>query len=245
MPSVDGGTEPDGGTGTCSASDPGTITRTQLPLSAGLHATFRIATDAAVSPAGAAEPDGGTYWDLSGMFSGDQDVVVQTLPITGQWFATSFPTATYATPLSNSSTLLGVFEETDSALMLDGVVSPTSGLTQTLLSYSPPVTVLAFPLQMGGSWQSTSTVSGQAEGVDTEYEESYTDSVDAQGTVLTPFGPFAVLRVNVLRSVALIPTDRTYSFVTACFGPIASMVSVSGVTEDNFPIASEVRRLAP
>ena len=46
---------------------------------------------------------------------------------TGTWWASTFPTATYAAPLSASSDLLGVFHVDAAAVTLLGVVSPDGG----------------------------------------------------------------------------------------------------------------------
>ena len=57
-----------------------------------------------------------------------------------------------------------------------------------------------------------------------------------------------MLRVNTLltRVVgALVTTTRTYSFVTDCFGNVASIVSNTDDPTVEFTTAAEVSRLAP
>jgi hypothetical protein len=237
-----------GASGVCSPASQSVITRQEVPLEAGLHANFRVAENAGVSTAGTMNADGSRTWDLSVAFSGDHDEALDTLPLSAQWFGAAYPGATYAAKLSDTSDLLGVFSLTDDALELVGVASPTSGSGATQLSYDPPVTVLSFPLQEGGKWTTTSNVTGQAEGVPVVYTETYQSSVDAHGTLKTPYATFPVLRVNTLltRVVgAVVTTTRTDSFVTACFGNVASIVSKTDELAVEFTTAAEVSRLAP
>lgn len=237
-----------GGSNACVPNQDGTITREEVPLAAGLHATFRVATNATVDTAGAAQADGSRIWDLSVAFPGDHAVIVETQPLTGQWFESTFPGASYASRLSDTEDLLGVFEITDSALLLRGVVSPDQSVTQTELDYQPPATTLAFPLSMGQTFSSTSTIQGTALGIFSTYTEDYDSKVDAHGTLKTPFGDFNVLRVGVdlTRTIGFsTTTTRTYLFVTECFGTVAAIVSKSNEASDEFTSAAEVRRLAP
>jgi hypothetical protein len=245
-----GGAGGAGGGGVCSPSNDGVITRQQVPLQAGLHATFLVAENAGVSTAGTMMPDGSRTWDLSVTFSGDHAEPLETLPLAGQWFGKDFPGAAYAARLSDSSDLLGVFALTPSALQLVGVASPMASSTQTELHYSPAVTVLAFPLQAGATWSTISMVTGQAQGVPIVpyYNETYQSSVDAHGTLKTPYATFDVLRVNTLltRLIAgVVTTTRTFTFVTDCFGSVASIVSNTDELVTEFTTAAEVTRLAP
>jgi hypothetical protein len=260
-PPTDGST-PDGQTdsgtmpppedaGGCLPDDSGMITRAQVFLQAGLHATFRTADNVTVSTAGTTQPDGSRTWDYSGALTGDQDVLVQTLPVTGAWYATSYPGAGYASQLSHTEPLFGVFTAGDTALVLDGVVSQTSGTTQTELSYNPPATTLAFPIAMGATWQSTSSITGTASGIPSVYTEEYQSVVDAHGTLVVPFGTFPVLRVATLltRTVGLYATyTESFLFVTPCFGTVASITAAASQTNPmmgEFTSVSEIQRLAP
>jgi hypothetical protein len=237
-----------GGSGICSPNNDGTITHEELPLTAGLSAKFRVASDATIDTTGEKQPDGTRIWDLTTMLSGDHSVVVETMSIEGAWYADKFAGATYATRLSESADLLGVFEVADEGLFLRGVVSPTAGASSTELTYDPKVKVLAFPLKKGNMWQTTSNVSGTLSGVFSFYTETYKAEVDATGKALTPFSEFAVLRVgtDLTRTVGGFPTTtRTYSFVTECFGTVGTIVSQSNETGKEFTSASEARRLSP
>ena len=191
---------------------------------------------------------GARTWDLTPMFSGDHSVLVETAAPTGAWWANDFAGATYATRLSDSADLLGVFEVKADGLFLLGVVSPEDGFTATNLEYEPPVKVLAFPMKEGDTWETTSTVSGLASGVAAFYYETYESTVDASGVAKTPYADFPVLRVgtDLTRTLgALVTTTRTYSFATECFGTVATVVSQTNELDAEFTDVSELRRLTP
>jgi hypothetical protein len=255
--SPDAGSIPDAGTetfdagpsGVCAPNHDGRIDRAEVPLRAGLYATFRVGTGAAVDTAGTGTPDA-YQWDLTGHFANDGDERVTLEPLAGKWFAADFAGATYVSKLAAGSDLLGIFEVADDALLLRGVASPTGDGAFTKLTYDPPVKVLAFPLQKGASFTTTASVSGTASGIPFlfPYSEVYESTVDRQGTLLTPFGTFPVLRVRttLTRTVGfLVTTIRTFSFASECFGTVAVMRSKDNETSAEFTTAAEVRRLAP
>jgi len=247
-PGDGGGAGFDGGARVCAPNRDGIVSRDEVPLRPGLRATFRVAQGATVSTAGT--PQGsGRAWDFTGPYSGDSDALVELLEPGASWWSSSFPTATHAARLSASSDNLGVFRISDDALLLLGVVSPTAGVTQTRLSYEPPVMLLAFPLRSGDTFSTTSTVSGQALGVPAAYTEEYTSVVDASGTMATPFGMIEALRVRtemVRRSgLVTLTTQRQFAFVGECFGIAALVVSNALESQAEFTAAAELRRLAP
>ncbi len=155
----------------CVPNNDGTILASEVPLQAGLHANFRVATNVTVDTAGTSQTNGTRAWDLSGALSGDQNVQIDTLAMSGAWYASSFPNASYAARLSIQTNLLGVFHVTGGGLLLDGVVSPTSAAPQTNVGYSPEAEMLSFPLSMNTAWTTTSTVQGTASGVPVYYTE--------------------------------------------------------------------------
>lgn len=242
-----------GGMIACASADAGVLTHDDVPLAAGLSATFRIATNETIDTAGTDNSDGTKSWDFSGALASDQDQIISTLTPTGTWWASSFATATYATALSSTVTTLGVFDYGANALTLIGAVSPTSdNITETKVTYATPIPILNFPLHSGQTWSTTSNVTGTYEGVGTIYTEEYDSSVDATGTVKTPYGTFAALRVNTLltHTIGGLPTKtRTYAWVTGCFGTIAKATSASTSDDsdpgENFSQAAELERLAP
>ena len=248
----DPGDDPDTGNPTsCLPNRDGVITRAEVPLQAGLFATYRVATDAPVDTDGEPVALGdGRDWDLSGDLPGDQTVIVEARDPDTFWFSTDYPDASYVTSLSEGSDLLGIFQITDDALLLLGVASPEDGFTSTNLEYDPPVAVLSFPLTAESSWSTDATVTGSFNGSLSWFQaEDYASQVDSMGTMKTPFGTFeGVLRVrtDLARTVGFLTTDiRTYLYVAECFGTVASIVSQDDEPDVEFDTASEVRRLAP
>ncbi len=237
----------EGGIG-CTPNHDGTITREEVPMIAGLHASFVIAENVTVDSAGTMNPDGSRSWDLSGMLAGDHTVVTTTDAPQGQWFSPQFTTATYTTKLSDTSTLLGVFQATGQSLLLQGVVSPTSGTQQTEVTYMPAAEILGLPMSMGSSWSSTSTITGTDQGVQVFYTEKYASTVDAHGTLKVPYGTFDVLRVQttLTRTVgAVVTVTQSLAFIAECFGPVATLTSQSDETKTEFTHAAEAQRLSP
>src|SRR5450631_1806940 len=117
----------DAGSG-CVPNNDGTITRAEMPMMSGLHASFLIAPAGAttsqpvtMNTAGTAKPDGTVDWDFSGGLTGDHTVVITTDAPQGQWFSPQFTQATYTSLLSDTQPLLGVYQGTSSALLLQGV----------------------------------------------------------------------------------------------------------------------------
>ena len=243
----------------CSPNKDGMITRDEVPIAAGLHATYKIATNEDITTTGTMGAGGKRVWDYSAALPSDTSVLVETQSLMGKWFAPKYPSATYATKLSDSSDLLGVFETSPGALLLQGVVSPaengSNGSNGTQLSYSPSVAVLKFPLVMDASWTTDATASGTAQGVPlalaTATEEKYESKVDAAGTLKTPLGTFDVLRVQTLltRTVGTgfttVTTVRSFAFVTECYGTIATITSSDNEPNVEFTHAVEIRRISP
>lgn len=232
----------------CQPDHDGTLTRAELPMMAGQTARFRIATDATIDTAGQQGAGGQRTWTLASGLPGDQDVTTTLIPPTGQWWAATFPTASYAARLSIDSTLLGVMRLDASGLALLGVVSPEAGVTRTELTYDPPVPLLPTPLAPSASWTTSATVSGLASGVASFYSERYQARVDAVGTMTTPFGAFPVRRIatDLTRTVgAVITTKRTFGFAAECYGTVATMTSQDYETGSEFTSAAEVWRLIP
>lgn len=271
----DAGRLPDGGTPDagydagppigCVPNDDGRIERSEVFFQPGLRATFKISGPASFDTAGVAASDGGRRWDFTSALPGDTSRLVETKALTGEWYESRFQDAGYVTELGQGSTLLGVFAATSDALYLQGVVSPTDSSTGTELHYAPWVKVLQFPLQAGGSWGATSTVSGKYQGFVVGnaafgtglpfQEESYTSTVDRSGDALTPFSNFHALRVRtvMVRSTRVytrnpwtpVLTLRSFNWNTECFGTVATLNSTNNESSTEFTDAGEVRRLSP
>ncbi len=235
--------------GVCSPNHDGTISIAELPLIAGKMATFRVALDATFDTAGTAGTGGTRRWDLTAQLAMDSDRPLALLSPTGTWWASKFPTASYAALISAESDLLGVFKVDATALVLLGVVSPDAGSFRTELAYDPPVKILALPVAAAATWVTASAVSGTAQGAFASYSERYASLVDQVGTMKTPYGEFPVLRVatDLTRSSfgTTILTKRSFAWIAECFGSIATVQSQDNESSAEFTDPAEVRRLAP
>lgn len=254
----DGAPPLSGDAGACAPNNDGRIDRTEFPVRAGLRATYTYASNVAVDLAGTAS-GGETRWNLKGPFASDTTRIVDVQATSGKWWAGAFPAASYALALDSSTSLLGVFALGSAELTMLGVVSAADGATKTQLAYDPAPAFLRFPLRIGDSWTSASTVTGTAQGIaigpltGTQYTETYAHSVDAAGTLEVPFGAFKVLRVvsAITRRnqaglpIATLPDRRSVAFVAECFGTVASATSAGGETRALFTTAAELQRLAP
>jgi hypothetical protein len=232
----------------CDPDHDGTVERDERPLAPGRTATYRMAEDATIDTAGTIDGQGRHTWTLDADLPGDEDRDLELIDPAGTWWEDVFPGATYATTLSASSDLLGVFALDDTRLQLLGVVSPTGGTTRTELVYDPPVDTLVLPLAPSDDWVVDTTVSGLAQGFAAYYTERYESRVDAVGTMDTPYGEFPVSRVAVdlTRQVgAGFVTSRTFAFVAECYSTVATIVSQDYEADAEFTDAAEVRRLAP
>ena len=245
---ADESTSTGGGSADCMPPNgDGVIERTELFFDPELQVNFLAAQAVTFDTAGTTI-DGETVWDMSVDFPGDHTSSGEYLSVEGQWFEPSFPSASYATRLTDADDLLGVFEVTDSALTLLGVVSPVDGLQRTELVYDPPVTVLSFPLVQGKSWESDSTVTGVALGVPSAYTESYENRIDASGVLRTAFGDYDVLRVGVVltRTIGIVPTVlRSYAYVSECVGTVGNVRSNDNEDSVEFTQVAELRRIDP
>lgn len=232
----------------CTPNKDGTITREEIPIKAGLKATYRVAQDETVSSAGTPAAGGKRAWDFSTALASDTNVIVETQALAGKWYASDFPNAAYASKLREGTDLVGVFDLAPTTLSIEGVVSSVDGVTGTNLKNDPPVAVITFPLTSGAKWSTETTVSGKLSGVPGAYTEKYESEVDAQGTLKTPLGTFDVLRVKTVLTRTqgfLVTTVRTFAFVTECYGTVATVTSKDNESEAEFTRAAELRRIAP
>jgi predicted small secreted protein len=269
-PSEDGGVtppSPDGATSvpdspvvpgedagaTCVPNGDGTITRDEVPMQVGLRATYLVADNATWDTTGTIGDAGTRSWDLTGSLAGDRSFLFTALTPSGTWWASSYPAATFAMQLEAAQTLLGVYQVSDEALSLLGIVSPTNAAPVTETTYATPIPTLQFPFSLGSTWTTTSNVSGTVSGVvfAAPYTEKYVTTVDAAGEMNTPFATFPVLRVRTLltQTVGLV-VNYTESFVwiAECFGPVAAASTASSQTmptTTEFSSDAEVRRLSP
>lgn len=252
-----GGGTGTGGSAVCAPNDDGTIVRQEVGLMAGLHATFRVGNGATFDTKGVVNPDGSRTWDLKGALAADHTLLLETHRLDDKlWFAKDYtdtlpaPDRFYAARLSDTADLLGVFEITGTSLVLHGVASTADGPSATEMFFNPVVKVLDFPLTEGKTWDTLAAVTGKLQGIPIGgiYNEQYTSTVDAHGTLKTPYADFKVLRVNtkLLRYLNGVWMERhTQSFIAECFGTVGTIVSKDYETQAEFTNTSEIWRFAP
>lgn len=259
---------PDGGIAGCLPNGDGIITKAELPVVLGAHATFKVALDVPFDTAGTAQPDGGWLWDFSGTLAGDRDVVYSPKAIAGQWFATDFPEGEFTLRLASQDDTLGVYQAGTDVLSLWGMASEAHSVAATNFAYDVAVPVVAYPVKLSASWTGKGVIEGDYDGSSyhcdptllscTPYPNCcirhvYESVVDKAGKAKTPFATFEVLRIRNVVSFQMMAygvwttfkTVRSYVFVSECFGTVASIAAKDGETEDEFTEASEVRRLTP
>lgn len=248
----------------CLPDGDGIVTRSEAPLGAGLTANFLVTTQVEGFSTTPDCDQEACSWDLVELDGETEEQLTETVAVEDQWFADdpAFADATYVTPMGEvnitaglveicNHTQLGVFQVTDDALLLLGMVSDTEDGGETLLVYDPPLPFLQFPLALGDGWQVETTASGPLCGswVDYAIDQTYTVDVDEVGSLETPFGEFpSVLRVNALlerhMGLGVLPSVvRTQTFVAECFGGVAAIISEEGTDAPDFDDVSEVRRL--
>ena len=245
---VDARAPRDSGTVMCLPNHDGTIALAETSIGPGQTAPFLVATDVDVDTTGTTENSGARLWRLPAGLPGDRRVIVSSESLGGKWYERVFPSASYASRLSERSDEIGVFEVTNNALLLLGIVSPSDGATRTELEFDPPVTVLSFPLTVGHRWTTDAHVTGLYMGLVSNYFEFYESEVDASGRLETPFGTFPVLRVKTAmnRVVGFIVTVvHEFAFASECFGVVGTVVSQYNETVEEFTDAAEVRRFSP
>ena len=249
----------------CLPNNDGVITADEAPFGANHTAMFRVTTDVTGFYSEPECDSDGCVWDLLHVNGSTDDLLVSTEESDGWWFSDdpAFADATYVAPMGDfalslgamevcSQQQFGVFQVTDNALLVLGLVSEHEE-DGTKLIYDPPLPMLKFPMEDGDSWVVETTASGPLcnSWVDYNVRQTAETDVDAWGTVRTPFGDFEnVLRVNTLlrrhMGVGVMPTQiRTHLFVAECFTSIATIVSEEGETDADFDRVHEVRRLTP
>jgi hypothetical protein len=253
---IDPGLPPDPGQPVCIAANNGRIEASGLPVAVGAAPTF------VVNPAGSPivvdvdgiDTHGKRLWDFTGL-----DLPVKAAmgvyPPSGYWFASHFPEATFASPLSAQDTsVLGVYQADDQGVRLMGIASSQESPVQgrTLLVYDSPVPLFTFPLEVGAVYGAKSSFKDALlYGVPNAGEEEYTFTVDALGTVKIP--AFSLdntlrIRVEVSQRFVVAPSPDPirsvqYIFVHECMGEVARAASPPGVSDIHFESAKEFRRI--
>jgi hypothetical protein len=234
----------------CTANNDFTIERSEIHVAVGATELFAVNNDGTtvsdVDTAGMSSTTG-RVWDFSAARAEDHRVLDEVVDPAGQWWASAYPDATYAMPLDLAETILGVYRVSDSRVELLGTVSRE--MNRTNMAMTPPVIVMQFPLTEGATWSQTVNGNGFYDYTALANVTQYVFTVDAHGEVRTPAGRFPALRIRTdldqsVPFTLIRRTQRTYTFVSECWGAVARIASVDNEMSVEFTTASEYRRLS-
>jgi hypothetical protein len=219
------------------------ITAAELPVALGVPATYYVSSG---SRDVNLDPDDSGTWDFTRPTT-DPTASFTAMPLTGKWYAGSFPGGQFAVATDATDTLEQVFAEDATGFWLLGVASTAPN--QTLLPYDAPVALYRFPLTAGLAWTEVGVVSnGKLDGLPYVGRDTYVMSVDAPGRLVLPDveleQAFLVhTTVTVAPSVGITVVHRQASFLFECLGEVARATARDGEPSDDFTTAAEVRRL--
>ena len=225
-----------------------------------LQAALGIPVRFLASPAGAGRPvnipgttngAGQRVWDLSNDYADDRVATLEASAVTGRWFASSFPTGQFVSPLDLGGTVLGVYTNDGSNLLLLGYASrdENPSIGKTLVVYGQPVAIFRFPLEAGKQWVSVGSVSNAiVRGLPFAGRDTYQVRVDAAGRLELPDVTFTqTLRVRTTATIepAVGPAivRRQVGWVFECYGEVARATAPDNEMNDDFTTTAELRRL--
>jgi hypothetical protein len=208
--------------------------------------------DRMVDIVGKVDAQGRFAWDEASDIASDQLATIMAGAITGKWYAGSFPGATFVAPFDVADTVDAIYVNDASSIRLLGLASPTENPPEgkTLLVYAAPVVLFQFPLTSGLAYTSIGqSTNATVRGLPYAGKDTYDTKVDGAGSLSLPDFTFTqALRVRT--SVTVEPaagaktTRKQVSFLFECFGEVMRATSKDNEPNDNFTIASEVRRLS-
>lgn len=232
----------------------GKIEASEMQAFFGVSATFLVSPQGEERPVdivGAMQVSGQRIWDWSADYASDQEAKFGASKVEGKWYADKFSGGEFVASFDAGHTIDAIYKSDESAIYLLGLASteadPPEG--RTLMPYVDPVAIYRFPLEVGGTWVSTGIVQdGLFKSLPYAGKDIYEVKVDAAGELKLPHWSFTQalrVRVNatVQPAVGASTSQRQVSFLFECFGEVARATSRGGETEEDFTVASEVRRL--
>ncbi|MEM1030257.1 MAG: hypothetical protein AAGN82_07905 [Myxococcota bacterium] len=239
---------------TCLPNLDGRIDATEIQPALGVDVRYLISPDGTTREVDFVGTDGGdrTVWDFGTDFADDQVATVTPAALDGQWFADAFPADTFVTPFDGEGRTLSINRYApDIGLQLLGLASrdPAPPEGQTLLVYSPAITVLRFPIQTGDTFVSQGDIiDGTLRGLPYAGTDTYEVTVDARGEVRLPQLTFdeahrVRTRVTVQPAVGTATSTRQVSFFTECFAEVVRVTSPLDEDNPDFAVAQQLRRL--
>ena len=251
--------EYDGGAGTalpCVPNLDGKIESRELVPQVGIQATYLVSPagkDRAVDIVGKTNAHGKLSWAFGADFADDQIAHLAAQRIDGKWYASSFAAVPnpVVVAIDVGGRTEGVYTQNDTGFFLHGVASSAPDLPEgkTLLVYTTPIMLYRFPLQTGAQWTSVAEVkNGTLRGLPFASRDTYDVKVDGAGELGLPdFVLTQALRVRtnvtISPSAGQVTTQRQVGFIFECLGEVTRATSKLNEPQDNFTVASEVRRL--
>jgi hypothetical protein len=239
---------------TCVPNLDGQIDADELVEALGVPVSYLISQpgqERQVDLVGQVNDQGARVWDWSEDRADDRVLKVEAASIEGRWYEDSFPGASFVLPSDVDGALEAVYLRDEQALRLMGVASaqeePPEG--QTLLVYREPVALYRFPLAPGDEWVTTGEVSGGVLlGLPYAGRDVYEVKIDGAGELRLPDLTFTQAlrvrqKVTLEPSVGRSVSTRQVSFLFECFGEVARATSRNDEPEEDFSVASELRRL--
>jgi hypothetical protein len=232
----------------------GSIEASELAPALGIPATYLISpigTTRAVDVAGMTDANGQLTWDWSTSYADDGAVQIAASPLTGKWYAASYPGGQFVVQYDASDTLEAIYSHDDTEMLLYGLAShdPAPAEGKTLIVYAQPVALYKFPFGPGASWTSVGNVmNATLRGLPYAGTDTYVTTDDATGVMILPDLTFTQThRVRTTLSnnpaVGEASTTKQVSFIFECFGEVARATSQTNEPNDDFTTAAEVRRL--
>ncbi len=236
----------------------GKIESRELVPQVGIPATYLVSPfgkDRNVDIAGKTNAAGKLTWSFGVDFADDQVAKVAARKIDGKWYQSSFAAVPnpVVVALDVGGRTEGVYTQNDQGFFLHGIASATPDASEgkTLLVYDAPIMLYRFPLEPGAAWSSTGTVRGANQflrGLPYAGKDTYDVKVDGAGELGLPdFVLTQALRVRTNVSISpaagQVTTQRQVGFIFECLGEVARVTSKLNEPEENFAVASELRRL--
>lgn len=234
----------------------GKIESKELVPQIGIPATYLVSPagkERVVDVVGKTNPQGKTQWAFSADFADDQVAKLAAQKIDGKWYASSFAAVPnpVVVAIDVGGRTEGVYTQDETGFFLHGVASSTPDASEgkTLLVYTQPIMLYRFPLQPGAAWTSTAEVkNGTLRGLPFASRDTYDVKVDGSGELGLPdFVITQAMRVRtnvtISPSAGKVTTQRQVGFIFECLGEVTRATSKLDEPEENFTVASEVRRL--
>jgi len=191
-----------------------TITESDMPVAGNAYYTVYDSTATAVTPGGSGP---GQTWDLSAIANQYVDTEY-CLTAASTPYAALFPTANLVLNIHQPFSVLYQYYNLSSGSMATSGSIVVPGATTETFTDSPAMRSMTFPLTYLSTWGGTSRSVFKLASAGTGFDSmkiiswvTYTDTVDAWGTVITPAGSWNSLR---LKQLSIAAEDSFFQYST-------------------------------